>query len=285
MEWLDAMNKTIDYIESNITEKLDIEEIAKIALSSPFHFQRLYYMITGVTVAEYIRRRRLTLAAQDILSGEKVIDVAYSYGYETPEAFTKAFRKMHGISPKAAREPGVSLKAYPKLSFHISVKGDVGMNYKIVEMDGFKIVGKKIKVTTENGENFIRIPKFWDECNQDGTMDWMSGRVGKRGVMGVCLDMGNFCEGHFSYMIAIEDNEEPLPEGYITEFIPPATWAVFESVGPLPDALQDVAKRIFSEWFPSTGYEHDLAPELEIYTEGDVTSPDYRCEYWVPIKK
>ena len=139
MDWLDAMNRAVEYLEANITEKLDIEKVAKIALSSPFHFQRMYHMITGVTIAEYMRRRRLTLAAQDILSGKKIIDVAYRYGYETPEAFTKAFGKIHGISPSAARELGANLKAYPKLSFHISLKGDKDMDYLRVQSSFRKI--------------------------------------------------------------------------------------------------------------------------------------------------
>lgn len=110
MDWLNAMKNAVEYLEANMTEKLDMEKVAKIALSSSFHFQRMYYMLTGVTVAEYVRRRKLTLAAQDILSGEKIIDVAFRYGYTTPEAFTKAFRKMHGISPSmtAARGPSMS---------------------------------------------------------------------------------------------------------------------------------------------------------------------------------
>ena len=285
MEWLEAMNNAVEYLEANITEKLDIDKVAKIALSSPFHFQRMYYMLTGVTIAEYVRRRRLTLAAQDILSGEKIIDVAYRYGYETPEAFTKAFGKMHGISPSAAREPGVSLRAYPKLSFHISIKGDKDMNYKIVEKEEFTVVGKKNKVTTENEENFSLIPKFWDECNSNGSMDWFCKKAGRLGVMGVCTDLSNCCDGYFHYLIAVEKINEPIPQGYVVETIPAAKWAVFESVGPMPDALQNLVKRIFGEWFPSTGYQHDKGPELEIYGEGDMTSTDYRCEYWVPIKK
>lgn len=120
MDWLDSMNKAVEYIEDNITEKLDIEKVAKIALSSPFHFQRMYHVITGVTIAEYVRRRRLTLAAQDIISGEKIINVAYKYGYETPEAFTKAFRRMYGMSPSAAREPEANLKAYLYLLSHFN---------------------------------------------------------------------------------------------------------------------------------------------------------------------
>jgi AraC family transcriptional regulator len=285
MDWLNEMNKAVEYMEANITEKLDIEKVARIALSSSFHFQRMYYMLTGVTVAEYIRRRRLTLAAQDILSGEKVIDVAYRYGYETPEAFTKAFRKMHGISPSAAREPGANLKAYPKLSFRISIKGDKDMNYKIVEKGSFSVTGKQKRITTADGDNFKQVPAFWNDCMKDGTYEWICSKAGKMGVLGVCMDLGTFYEGAFTYMIGVEKVEGTLPQGYTTVTIPAATWAVFESVGPLPDAIQDVTKRIFSEWFPATGYQHDCAPELEVYSAGDNSSPDYRCEVWIPIKK
>lgn len=285
MGWLESMNEAVDYIEANITEKVDIEKVAKIALSSVFHFQRMYHVITGITVAEYIRRRRLTLAAQDIISGDKVIDVAYKYGYETPEAFTKAFRKMHGISPSAAREPGAELKAYPKLSFHISIKGDKDMNYKIVKKEGFKVVGIQRKIKSANGENFKEVPKFWNDCMKDGSMDWVRSNAGSLGVLGVSLDLQNFYNGNFTYMIAVEKIDGPLPEGFVSVTVPAATWAVFEAVGPLPDANQDVVKRIFSEWFPATGYQHDCAPEIEVYPDGDTNSQNYRCEIWIPVKK
>lgn len=283
MDWLDSMNNALEYLEANITEKFDIEKVAKIALSSTFHFQRMYHMITGVTIAEYIRRRRLTLAAQDIISGEKIINVAYKYGYETPEAFTKAFGKMHGISPTAAREPGMNLKAYPKLSFHISIKGEKDMNYKIVDKESFTVVGKQTKITMVDGQNFIQVPKFWDDCMNDGSYEWIRSKAGKLGVLGVCKDFDN--KEEFNYMIAVEKISEALPKGYISEVIPSATWAVFESVGKLPEAIQDITRRIFSEWMPSTGYQHDCAPELEIYPAGDTNSSDYRCEVWIPIKK
>lgn len=146
----------------------------------------MYHMITGVTIAEYIRRRRLTLAAQDIIAGEKIINVAYKYGYETPEAFTKSFRKMHGISPSAAREPGANIKA--KLTFHISIKGDKDMNYKIVENGSFKVVGKQRRITMVNGENFEQVPKFCDDCMADGTYEWIGSKAGKLGVLGICKD-------------------------------------------------------------------------------------------------
>ena len=284
MDWLESMNKAVEYLEANITEKLDIEKVAKIALSSTFHFQRMYHMITGITVAEYQRRRRLTLAAQDIISGKKIIDVAYRYGYETPEAFTKAFGKMHGVSPSAAREPGVTLKAYPKLSFHISIKGEKDMNYKIVDKCSFEVIGKETRITMVDGENFQQVPKFWADCMADGSCDWIQSRAGKLGTLGVCKDFGKYNEA-FNYMIAVEKTNETLPKGYISTTIPAATWAVFESVGALPKAIQDTTRRIFSEWMPSTGYQHACAPELEIYPEGDNNSEDYRCEIWIPIIK
>lgn len=284
MDWLDAMNNAVEYIEATINEKLDIEKVAKIALSSTFHFQRMYHMITGITIAEYIRRRRLTLATQDILAGEKIINVAYNYGYETPEAFTKAFKKMHGISPTAAREPGVNLKAYPKLSFHISIKGDKDMNYKIIEKESFEVVGKQTRITMVDGENFKQVPEFWANCQKDGSYQWICSKAGKLGVLGVCKDFGMY-KDEFNYMIGVEKIKEPIPKGYVSATIPAATWAVFESIGPLPEAIQDITRRIFSEWMPSTGYQHDCAPELEVYPEGDINSLDYRCEVWIPVKK
>lgn len=284
MDWLDSMNKAVEYLEANITEKFDIEKVAKIALSSTFHFQRMYHMITGVTVAEYIRRRKLTLAAQDIISGEKIINVAYKYGYETPEAFTKAFRKMHGISPSVAREPGANLKAYPKLSFHISIKGDKDMNYKIVEKGSFKVVGKQRRITMVDGENFKQVPEFWYDCMKDGSYEWISSRAGKLGVLGISKDFDKY-KDEFNYMMAVEETKDTIPKGYVSTIIPAATWAVFESVGALPEAIQDLTRRIFTEWLPSTGYQHDCAPELEVYPLGDTSSTDYRCEIWIPIKK
>lgn len=284
MDWLNAMNNAVEYMEANITEKLDIEKVAKIALSSTFHFQRMYHMITGVTIAEYIRRRRLTLAAQDIISGEKIINVAYKYGYETPEAFTKAFGKMHGMSPTAAREPGAKLKAYPKLTFHISIKGDKDMNYKIVDKGSFTVIGKQTRITMINGENFKQVPKFWDDCMKDGTYEWLASKAGKLGVLGVCRAFDKYKE-EFSYMLAVEEFKGDLPKGYISATIPAATWAVFESVGPLPGAIHDLLRRIMTEWFPATGYQHDCAPEIEVYPLGDPYSADYRCEIWIPVKK
>jgi AraC family transcriptional regulator len=284
MEWLDAMNEAIEYLEDHITEKLDVDQVAKIALSSTFHFQRMYHMITGLTIAEYVRRRRLTLAAQDIISGEKVIDVAYKYSYESPEAFTKAFGKMHGMSPSAARKSGANLKAYPKLSFHISIKGDKKMNYKIIEKESFNVVGRQRKISMAGGENFKQVPAFWHDCMADGSYEWISSEAGELGVSCISKDFDKH-KDEFIYMIGIREFKGTLPQGYSATEIPAMTWAVFESVGALPEATHSLLRRIFTEWMPATGYQHACAPEMEVYPKGDLYSPDYKCEIWIPVKK
>lgn len=243
-------------------------------------------MITGYTVAEYIRNRRLTLAAQELAISPRtrVIDTALKYGYDSPEAFAKAFRRAHGTTPSAAREPGANLKAFPRISFHLSLKGDKDMDYRIIEKDAFKVTGKVIRLTTKDGENLRRIPQFWDECNADGTCEKLCAIDTKQPLLGICMDFQENME-EFSYMVAVENVNDSADAGFETREIPAATWAIFTSVGPMPNAIQDVWARIFQEWFPATGFEHANAPELEVYPVGDASSKDYKCEVWIPIVK
>lgn len=284
MEWLDRMNNALNYLERTMEEPLNIEAAARAACSSPFHFQRMFYMLTGVTVAEYVRKRKLTLAAQELASSNiRVLDLALKYGYDTPESFAKAFRRIHGINPSAAREPGTKLKAYPRLSFQISLKGEQAMDYQIIDKLGFKVVGKSIRVSTQDGENFRRIPKFWDECMEDGTYTQICRLAAEQSVLGICMDFSAE-QQELTYMIAVESSSDP-PAGLSGREIPAATWAVFQASGPLPESIQTVWKRIFSEWFPATGYEHAGGPELEVYPnpEGQADPSDYRCEVWIPV--
>ncbi|OKP73742.1 AraC family transcriptional regulator [Paenibacillus helianthi] len=285
LEWLIRMKNALDYMESKMTEPMRIEDVARVAHVSPFHFQRMFSMLTGVTVADYIRKRRLTLAAQELaISKIRVLDVALKYGYDSPEAFAKAFRKAHGLTPSAAREPGVQLKAFPRLSFHLSLKGDQEMEYKIVEKAAFTVIGKSMEVTTRDGENFRRIPEFWNECNADGTSDKLIQLGTDPNWLGICMGMDMEKE-LLSYWIAVEGTPETNPEGYETAVVPAASWAVFTSVGPMPHAIQQVWQRIFQEWFPGTGYEHTGGPEFELYPPGDPSAEDYVCEVWIPVMK
>ncbi|MDP4096319.1 AraC family transcriptional regulator [Paenibacillus sp. P96] len=286
MDWLTRMKDALDYIEDHMEEPVSISDIAKTACSSTFHFQRMFHMLTGMTVAEYIRKRRLTLAAQELaVSSTKVLDTALKYGYDSPESFAKAFRKIHGIAPSQARDPGVKLEAFPRISFHLSLKGDQDMDYRIVEKDGFTVVGKSIQVSLKDGDNFKQIPAFWAESDTDGTSEALL-ELGSGGEMlGICTEMQQGQE-QFTYIIAVESNQEaPASSGFITYEVPAATWAVFPVTGAMPDAMQDIWKRIFQEWFPATGYEHADAPEFELYSPGDPAAADYRSEVWIPVLK
>ena len=291
MEWPERMNAAIEYIEDNLAGEIDLNEAAKVACCSTFHFQRIFFAVNGLTPVEYARRRRLTLAARELSSGNsKIIDIAMKYGYESPDAFTRAFRNLHGVTPLAAREPGVKLTAFPRVSFHIILKGGNDMDYRIIEKPAFDVVGKARKFTTVNGENFIKIPQFWDEFIQakhyDVLMKLTQGKTGPvtgADSLGVCIGVGGMEE--FTYGIGVEKPEKAVPAGFDIIHIPAATWAIFESIGPMPKAIQDVTKQIFEEWFPSTGYEHAAKPELEVYLPGDTSSPEYRCQVWIPIIK
>jgi AraC family transcriptional regulator len=283
MNWIQIMNSTVDYIEANLTKKLYVCQIAEKGYYSSFHFQRMFTMIAGVTVADYVRRRRLTLAAQDLFNGEKVIDVAMRYDYETPEAFTRAFKRLYDITPKDVKNCGVHLVAYPRLSFQISIKGEGYMNYKLVEHPSFEVIGVKCTITTKFGENKKQVVSFWRETETNGTKSKLCNIIGPLGLLGICLHFDSEMST-FEYMIAVEagNNEEA---GYVKEVIPAATYAVFESIGPMPAAIQSVIDRIYNEWFPSTSFEHAGTPELEVYYPGNPQDQNYRSEVWIQIKK
>lgn len=283
MNWIANMNNALDYIEKNMDKEITPDEIAKIAYSSKFHFLRTFYMLTGMTLGEYIRKRRLSLAAKDIVANDmKIIDIAYKYGYETPEAFTKAFKKLHGVSPSEARKEGINLKAIPPISFQITVKGEKRMDYKVVKKEEFRVIGVSMRASTENGENLIKIPRFWEEVCANGVYKKLDDNASKLGILGVCYDY-DMEQKEISYMIGIEGQHiEGLDNTKILN-IPSYTWAVFESIGPMPNAIQKVWHNIYAEWFPATQYEHAGGPELEVYLPGDSQAEDYKCEVWIPV--
>ncbi len=288
MEWSERMNTAIDYIEENLAGEIDFAEAAKRAFCSTFHFQRMFFALNGVTPAEYARRRRLTLAATEISSNSgKIIDIAMKYGYNSPDAFTRAFRKLHGITPQAAREPGVTLTAFPRISFNIVSNGGKDMDYKIIEKPAFKVGVTKRQFTTANGQNFIQIPKWWDDFMVSPDCEKMMsltqskpGAVTGGEMLGICFADDKPVE--FYYGIAVELPENASAGSFEEMEIPAATYAVFNCT---LLTIQDVTKRIFSEWFPSTGYEHDAKPELEVYLPGNPQDPDYRCQIWIPVVK
>lgn len=297
MDWLEKMNGAIKYIEENLTNNIAYSDVAKIACCSEYHFQRMFSFITEVTLAEYIRRRRLTLAALELQgSSLKVIDVALKYGYESPEAFTRAFRNLHGVSPTFAREKGTQLKAYPPISFSISIKGDIEMNYKIVEKSSFRFFGVEEVMDTTNGNNLVRIPQLWQECFKDGTIERLVKAQPKELLEeGFVTDVnGIMCyretgEETFPYMIGVFDldGNAEVPDEFSVISVPALTWVIFRTdehkSSEVVEKIQAIWERIFSEWFPSSGYEHAEGPELEVYynAEGD---RNY-SEVWIPVVK
>jgi len=287
LSWIEWIQKAIDYIENNLLdENLTIEQISSAANSSVFHFQRTFSILTDQTVGDYIRRRRLTLAAQELINTDnKVIDIAFKYGYETPEAFTKAFRKQHGVTPSEARKKMGSIQSYNRLVIQIQLKRAVPMNYKIIEKDAFQVVGVKRTYNCQNGENTREIPQFWQDVHMDGTNDRLfalnNGEV--EGVLGVCIvDENQKGTGLMDYWVATAHNGE-VPEGFLSYQIPASKWVVFEVHGAMPHAIQETWKKIYSEWFPSNPYKPTGDPELEVYSNGNPSSPDYYSEVWIPI--
>jgi len=287
MEWSERMSKALDYIEDNMAGEIDYNEVARLACCSTYHFQRMFMVVMDITLADYIRRRRLTLAARDLSSGtRKVIDVAMDYGYESPDAFTRAFRTMHGVTPQAAREPGVTLTAYPRISFVIELKGGNDMDYRILEKSAFPVAITARRFTNVDGQNFKDIPAWWDEFLVSPDCGEMTALAGNNpgavtgGVMlGICY--GEADTGEFSYGIAVELPEGASPGKFEKMVIPATTWAVFDCT--LAN-LQDVAKRVFGEWYMSTGYEHPGGPDLEVYLpEGE--GQDMKCQIRAPVVK
>ena len=277
MDWIKRFNQAIQYIEAHLTDEISGGKLAEIACCSPFHFQRMFAYMTGVPLSEYLRRRRMTLAAADLRSGQKVLDVALRYGYDSPTAFNRAFQSVHGIPPSAAREDGALLKSYPPISFTITIKGAVEMEYRIEKKEAFRIVGKSVPLHKEIEKNFATLPKAWGEAAADGTLTKLAGMMNHdpMGVLGISFCMG---DEDWRYYIAVATD---LPaDGFEEAPIPAATWAIFPGQG-TSASIQELETRIITEWLPPSDYEYANAPDIEVYLNADPENARY--EVWLPI--
>ena len=286
MTWLEGLQRALNFIEDNLTNKLDIEEIAKVANVSSFHFQRSFAILTDVSLGEYIRRRRLSLAGNDLVNGqEKIIHIAYKFGYETPESFTKAYRKQHGVTPSETRKGIGSLQIYNPLVIHVELKGAEPMKVRLVEKEEFTIIGIKRSYSFKEEENLREIPKLWDEVNSDGTVDdlIMFNNGEMKGILGVCVDETNLDGVDMDYWVAVSTSSENNSK-YESLQIPNTKWAVFEVHGPMPHSMQKVWKQIYSEWLPTSEYQQSGRISFELYADGDTQSEDYYSEIWIPVK-
>ena len=192
MDWITGLNKTMDYIEAHLSGEIDYEQLARLACCSSYHYQRMFAYMAGVSLGEYIRRRRMSVAAADLQGGEKVLEVALKYGYQSPTAFNRAFQSVHGLPPSALRETGASVKAFPPLHFTITIKGVEQMEYRIEKREPFRVVGVSIAIDKDMEKNFDKIPPFWGKAAADGVIEKLAGMMDAQpmGILGVCACTG-----------------------------------------------------------------------------------------------
>ena len=284
MEWTDAIQSAISFIEQHITDDITAEDVANHVHISSFYFQKGFSMLCGYSVTEYIRNRRLALAGGALAATDmKIIDIAMKYGYDSPDSFTKAFTRFHGVSPAMVRKNDVTIKTFAPLKLEILLKGGYLMNYKIIDKESFTVLGASKKFEYENCKQEITM--FWQEHYAKGHGKYVGGMFG----INIDEQMGN---DSFEYLIAdLYNPNTEITEGFVTRTIPAFTWAVFSCDGPLPTALQDVNTKIFSEWLPALKeYEFAAGYCVEMYDAADkyprgVQDENYHSEIWIPIRK
>ena len=284
MEWMAIIGNSIQYIEEHLTEVVTPDEVAKAVGVSSFYYQKGFAMLCGFSVAEYIRNRRLALAGNDLLTtDEKVIDIALKYGYDSPDSFTKAFTRFHGVTPLSVRKDGVVIKTFAPLKLKISLEGGYLMDYKIEKKDSFTVIANAKSFDYEGAKE--KVPQFWQEHYQAGIGQYVMGVYG----INIDAEMG---KEKFEYLIADPyDPQKEVPKGLITRTIPAFDWAVFPCKGAMPNALQDVNTKIFTEWLPAlkeyefaAGYCVEFYDNPTKYAKG-TQDENYYCEIWIPVKK
>lgn len=296
MNTIECLNKAIDYIEKNIENELEIDKIAEVGTLSKFHFQRIFHVVTGFTVAQYIRNRRLTLAAEKLaMNNLSVTEVAVLYGYESIDAFTKAFKRLHGVTPMEVKKGNVSVQAFPRLSLQLSIKGKEQLVYRIVEREPFDVFG------------LVREVKFSPTIAKD-IMDFYNGiwdnGIHSKLVQYLGYDKGHLLDGiHFDfeenddrkYMIGAEKNNTQISEDLGEEIakrlqklhIDNRLWAVFEYHADMsnPIAIDTLWRKIYVEWMPSANIVQVEGPCIEKYCWEDEEHYKYYCEVWMPVRR
>lgn len=296
MEWTTAIRQAIAVIEDNIMTVSNPAEVARGVHISEMYLQRGFQIMTGFTIGEYIRNRRLYIAACELVNTDKkVIDIAFDCGYESPESFAKAFSRFHGASPSQVRSGQSQLRTFLPLSISITIQGGNQMNFKVAKVFPFRVIGFQKEFTFE--EAYEKIPQFWDEIFEKYAKNVYEGNAPENayekalmdnciGEYGVCADdVGN---GKLRYLIAGKYSGGEVPEGMVLYEFPMHEWAVFDCIGAMPDALQSLNTRIFKEWLPSNpDYELSGNTTVEWYDflNGEKSDPNYHSAIWIPVRK
>lgn len=285
MNFVQNLQQAIEYMEDNILELITYEDVAKHLHMSSYHFHRTFSIVTGITVNEYIRNRRLSMAGQEIsVSNIKVIDIALKYGYESPESFAKAFSRFHGITPNLARRAGAELKSFNRLLIKIRLEGGCVLDYRMETREGFKLLAKVKKfrneVVSEN-EN-TEIADFWKELGRNGTFSTLNQHAVNSDMYGLCAPISKDST-HFDYGIGMEHAGGPIPEGYSEWEVKPTLWAVFKCIGDTPDCIGETWHRIFKEFLPGSEYQMLDDTDFELYSQN--FQSECFCEIWIPVNK
>jgi AraC family transcriptional regulator len=284
---LERLNEAMAHIERHLDQEIEVAELARIAVTSEHHFRRLFSALAGVPLAEYVRRRRLTVAGAEVLAGERsLLDIAVRWGYGSHEAFARAFRAVHGIGPREARRTRAALHAQPRLSFRLVVEGSTTMRYRIVAKDAFHLVGRKARVPlVHEGMNpaivaFVRgiepetvrrIEALSDQ-EPEGVVNVSDGLTGDR-AEGTELD----------YWYGTVTGAE-VPADLDALPVAAGDWAVFEVSGEFPRAVQELWRDVFTQWFPSNPYESRPGPEIsQVRVSADGTHAD--AQLWIPVRR
>ncbi len=277
MDWIRTINNSIAYMEDHLTESVTLEDVAAAVNLSVFHFHRAFSMLTEMSPTEYLRKRRLSQAGADLVNGdEKVIDIALRYGYETPESFTKAFTRFHGVSPMQAKK-GSPIQFMSRYTVRIQIEGGQIMEYKIEKWEAMDLLVHAKTFHAETSET--EIPKFWGEYFENESYRKVPS------YLGVC-EQNKTGGDEFRYGIGCKASDvDGVPEGFEILHIPEYTWVVFKCVGPSPDAIQEMWERIYKEWLPVSEYELIPDYDIENYLPGDPSSKDYVSEICMPVRK
>lgn len=283
MEWNEKLQRIINYIEDHLQcreEPINMVEISIIAGCSYGFFQKVFSYMNKISLADYIRYRKLTLAGYDLKSTTmKVIEVSYKYGYDSPTSFTKAFQNFHGVTPTQARQSTISLKVYPKMQLQQKQRYD----WKLSHNKALHLVGKSITLSKRDQQLITKIPMFWHTCQRDGsfaslvTLDTNE----PKGMFGIFLQ-DNPLSDNLVYGLMVCSSKS-IPEGFITYELPSETWAVFDCYGPVPQAIQQGWKFLEQEWLIQYPFQHAPCPSLEWYSDGNVYDQDYLSQIWIPI--
>lgn len=287
MELIQTIQSAIDYMEAHIAELVTYAGVAKSLYLSGFHFHRMFSMVTGMTPAEYMRRRRLSLAGEALsAAGGKVLDVALQYGYDSPESFTKAFTRFHGITPSAAHRSGAVLRQFNRLSVKILVEGGESMQYRIEKRDSFSLLAAVCSLpnAAAGDSDNHEIHDFWMECGENGTISALKRRAAGGALCGVCESVSSD-RPDFRYGIAVPYHDAaPVPAGFERWTIEAGTWAVFQCIGRDEDnIIGETWGKIFREFLPQSGYEMLDRADLEVF--GDGLGEGVFCEIWIPVHK